>query len=70
MIRLKVKEIAEQRGLSQAKLSRIADINPTTLRRSYDSDANITLDTLNRLANALGVDARELLDFSPDRPPV
>jgi len=64
MIRLKVKEIAEQQGFSQSKLSRKADVDLTTLRKIYQqpTTANVTIETLDRLAKALEVDIRELLE--------
>lgn len=68
MIRLKVKEIAEQQGLSQSKLSRKADVDLTTLRKIYQqpTTANVTIETLDRLAKALDVDVRELIESVPD----
>ncbi|HLZ62822.1 MAG TPA: helix-turn-helix transcriptional regulator [Ktedonosporobacter sp.] len=68
MIRLKVKEIAEQQGFSQSKLSRKADVDLTTLRKIYQqpTTANVTIETLDRLAKALEVDIRELLESIPD----
>ena len=68
MIRLKVKEIAAQKGISQARLSRKSDVNITTLRRIYrqPTEANVTLDTLNKLAAALEVEPSALFDYTPD----
>lgn len=68
MIRLKVKEIAWQKGLSQAKLSRMSDVDITTVRKIYQqpTKANVTLETLSRLAKALGVDPRDLIENVPD----
>ena len=68
MIRLKVKEIARQKGMSQGKLSRASDVNLTTIQLIYrkPAEANITLYTLDRLAKALGVDARDLIESIPD----
>lgn len=67
-IRLKVKEVAKQKGISQAKLSRLADLNISTVQLIYRKplEANITLITLDRIAKALGVDVRELLESVPD----
>ena len=68
MIRLRVKEIARLKGISQAKLSRRADLDPSTVRRIYQEpdEANVTLDTLNRLSWALGVTPCDLLEYMPD----
>jgi DNA-binding Xre family transcriptional regulator len=68
MIRLKVKEVARQRGISQGKLSRLSDVDLTTLQRIYKNptSANVTVFTLDKLARALGVDASELIESVPD----
>jgi transcriptional regulator with XRE-family HTH domain len=68
MIRLKVKEVAQARGMSQARLSRRSDVDIKTLRRIYQdaTSANITLGTLNKLAYALRVDARDLIEYERD----
>jgi DNA-binding Xre family transcriptional regulator len=67
MIRLKIKEIARQKGISQGKLSHMAFVDAKTLRRIYhDPVAFITTDTLNRVANALQVHPCELFDYEPD----
>lgn len=69
VIRLRVKEVAQQKGVSQGKLARKADISTTSLRPIFRSpETNIELITLNKLANALGVDARELIEYTPDKP--
>lgn len=68
MIRLKIKEVAAQKGLSQGRLSRIANIDENTLKRIYrDPYAIITTETLDKLAIALGVDVRELLESIIDK---
>lgn len=71
MIRLKVKEVAKSKGLSMGKLSRIADVDIKTVRRIYRYPyQSITLAVLDRLAEALGVDATELIESiqQNDRP--
>ena len=64
MIRLKVKEIAERKGMSQGSLSRLANIDIRTLRKIYRSptEAVVNTETLDRLAMALKVDVSELLE--------
>lgn len=69
MIRLKVKAVAKEKKISQSRLSRLADIDPGTMRRIFSGEANITLETLNRLARALQVEPANLFDYEPDPPP-
>jgi transcriptional regulator with XRE-family HTH domain len=71
MIRLRVKEIAAEKGFSQARLSRLSDVDITTVRKIYrqPTRANVTLETLSRLSKALGVDPRELIEVIPDDEP-
>jgi DNA-binding Xre family transcriptional regulator len=68
MIRLKVKEVAERKKVSQTRLSRLADVDIKTLRRVYrmPDSANIRLETLNRLAYALKVHVCDLLEYERD----
>lgn len=68
MIRLKVREIAEKKRISQARLSRLSDVDIKIIRRVYRTPekANLRLETLNKLAYALKVDVRELLDYERD----
>jgi DNA-binding Xre family transcriptional regulator len=71
MIRLKVKEIAAQKKVSLSRLSRLSDIDIKTLRRiyRYPENANTRLETLNKLAYALKVDARDLFEYERDTEP-
>lgn len=67
MIRLKVREIAESKGISMGKLSRIADVEIKTVRRIYRNPyQSITLTVLDRFAKALNVDANDLIESMPD----
>jgi DNA-binding Xre family transcriptional regulator len=68
MIKVKVKEVARSRKISMSKLGRMADVDLTTLQKIYrnPTQANITLFTLDKLAKALGVDVRELIESVPD----
>jgi DNA-binding Xre family transcriptional regulator len=67
MIRLKVKEVATAKGMGQGKLQRLADMDIKTVRRIYrDPYTIITTETLWKLAKALDVDPRELIDVSSD----
>ncbi len=64
MYRLKVKGIALEKHLSQRKLCRKADIDLRTLKKIYKdpTGAVITIETLDKLAMALEVDIRELVE--------
>jgi DNA-binding Xre family transcriptional regulator len=63
MIRLRVKEVAQEKGMSQGKLQRRADVDIKTIRKIYrEPTMIITTETLDKLARALGVDPRELIE--------
>lgn len=67
MIRLRVKEVAQEKGFSQGRLSRMANIDENTLKRIYrDPYAIITTETLDKLAKALGVPSSELIEDVPE----
>jgi len=69
MIRLRIKEIAQARGYSQAKLGRLADVDVKTMRRIYTTPtAPVTTTILDRLAVALNVDASLLVESDPPLP--
>jgi len=66
-VKLRVKEIAKEKGISQGKLSRRADVDIKTLQRIYRQPTTIvTTETLGKLAKALGVDASELIESVSD----
>ena len=55
-IRLLVKEVAQQQGMSMSKLQRKADVAYNTIKRIYRNPYYITTtETLGKLAKALGV---------------
>ncbi|TMC20955.1 MAG: helix-turn-helix transcriptional regulator [Chloroflexi bacterium] len=69
MVRLRVKEIAEAKGMSIAKLARKADLdNRTVYRIVHDPFAEITTITLGRLAEALEVSVKDLVEDAPKLP--
>lgn len=66
MLRLRVKEVVESKGMSIAKLARKADLdNRTAYRVVHDPFAEITTITLGRLAEALGVSVKDLVEDAP-----
>lgn len=69
MIRLRVKEVAQAKGLSQSKLGRLADVDVRTMRRIYrEPTAPVTTTILDRIATALNVDVSLLLESDPPLP--
>lgn len=67
MVRLKVKEIAEAKGINMAKLSRLADVGYTTVQVLFrDPYHDVSLYILTRIAKALGVSICELIEETPD----
>jgi DNA-binding Xre family transcriptional regulator len=67
MILLRVKEVAESKGISMHRLSRISDINITTLQTIYHNPHhNLSLQTLDKLAQALDVHPMDLIEYTKD----
>jgi len=67
MIRLRVKEVAQEKGFSLGKLSRASDVAYNTVKAIYRNPyKEVTTTTLNKLAGALGVPASELIEDAPD----
>ncbi len=63
MIRLKVKEILQEKHISQGKLSRMADISPATIARiCNDPSYSPNLNTLEQIAKALQVKVQDLFE--------
>jgi transcriptional regulator with XRE-family HTH domain len=60
-----IRQLRKERGLSQAKLAVMADMDPATLNRLERGTGNPNLKTLERVAEALGV---EVADFFPKVP--
>ena len=67
MLRLKIKEIAESKGINQGQLSRLSDVGYSTIRRIFDDPYySVNFSTLEKIAKALEVPATELLEEVPD----
>lgn len=57
-----IKKLREAKGLSQEKLARLADVaNNTLIKMESGENQNPTLDTLKKVAKALGVSVDELI---------
>ncbi len=68
VIRLKVKEIAEDRELSMSKLSRMSDVHYNTIRDIFQHPyRDVALSTLYKLSLALNVPIHELYEIVPEK---
>ena len=66
-LRLRVREIAEQKGISMGKLERLADLSHPTIRDIFRNPfKEVTTTTLAKLATALGVSVSDLFEEVPD----
>ena len=62
-LRLRVKEVARQKGFSMGKLQRNADVAYNTVKRMFRDPYYITTtETLGKIARALGVPPGELIE--------
>lgn len=58
----KVKKLRERLGLSQERLARLADVsNNTIINIESGKQQNPTIETVKKIANALGVSIEELV---------
>jgi DNA-binding Xre family transcriptional regulator len=65
--RLKVREIAERQGWTQAKLQRAADVNSRTMSGIWhDPYRRVTYEVLVKIARALHVEVTDLVEEEPD----
>jgi DNA-binding Xre family transcriptional regulator len=66
-IRLRVKEVADGKGLNMTKLSQRSEIAFTTVKSIFrDPYRTLNTDTLRRLAEALEVSVHDLIEEVPD----
>lgn len=59
----RIKTLREQQGLSQRKLALMIGSNQTHIWQIENGTVNVGLDLLFRLADALEVNVRDLIDF-------
>jgi DNA-binding Xre family transcriptional regulator len=65
--RIRVREVAEEKGISMTKLFHRSEVALTTIQKVWrDPYAPVTLSTLTRLAKALGVETRDLIEDVPE----
>jgi DNA-binding Xre family transcriptional regulator len=62
MVRLIIKELAEQKQISQSRLQREAGVTMNQLRRYWNNESeSVVLDALARIAKVLGVKPGDLI---------
>jgi DNA-binding Xre family transcriptional regulator len=67
MLRLRVKELAEERGYNMSTLSRASDVSFTSIKRYFKKPYSYaTTDTLEKIALTLGVEIGDLVERVPD----
>ncbi len=64
----RIRQLRNEKGLSQAKLAVMADMDPATLNRLEQGKGNPNLKTIARVADALGVEVVELFPKAPAPP--
>ncbi len=62
---LNIRKIREDKGLSQEKLAALADLHRTYIGQIERGEKNIGLKNLEKIAKALDVDIRVLVDIDP-----
>ena len=64
-IKLNIRAIAESKGITRTKLSRIADLNYQTVNALWQEQASdVMLVTLAKVAHALNVDVSDLYSIT------
>lgn len=58
----KIKELRKLKGLSQEKLANLAEIDRTYLPTIEKGERNVSIEVVEKLANALNVKVKELFD--------
>ena len=65
-VRMRLKEVMAEKGISKTKLSYKAELQRTQLNNYYDGKiVRIDFDILGRLCTALDCDISDLLEFIP-----
>jgi DNA-binding Xre family transcriptional regulator len=67
MLRLKVREVATEKGFNMGKLSRASDVDRNTIKRMFDDPSySPTVETLFKVAKTLKVTLNDLVEEIPD----
>lgn len=67
MIRLKLKEVLQEKSITQARLSRLTDVSMNTIQTIvHNPYHDVALSTLERIAKGLNVSVGDLYEVLPD----
>ena len=61
-----LREARKERGLSQEKLAELVDLHRTYVGSVERGERNVSIDNMERLAEAVGIELRDLLSTSKD----
>ncbi len=67
MIGQRVRATRERLGVSQVKLARLVGMEPTNLAKVERGTRNVTIDTLARIADGLGIELNVTFSSAPPR---
>ena len=68
MIKVHLSRMLGERRWSQAKLSRVTGIRPSTINDIYNEfSERISLDHLDRICEALGCEVKDILEYIPNK---
>lgn len=68
MLRVRIREVAQEKGMNQLELSFASKVTTTTVNKYWHkNNEHINLAVLEKFARALGVSPMELLEEAPDR---
>jgi DNA-binding Xre family transcriptional regulator len=64
MVKYRLNRVLKEKGVSQGKLSRMADVSLSTIQRlsAEGSTYNVSMEVLERIAKALGVKISDLYE--------
>lgn len=60
---IRVRKLREAKGISQERLGSLANVHRTYIGMIERAEKNITLGNMEKIARALGVRVRDLVDF-------
>ena len=62
----RIRELRKARGMTQAELAEAAELEVETISRLEGGTRGATVDSVNRIAQALGIGLKEFFDFKKE----